>query len=141
LPGGGGTPSKRYKCLRFLMFTFFLFFLALLIYFVSLYVYYLYWSQGPSKFYVVLDCGSIGTRGYVYQASLDHNTAGTLPIALTSITKGIRKKPTSQIGRAYDRMETEPSFHKLVHNVSGLKGAILQLNHVFGWSATRERTY
>lgn len=126
LPGGGGTPSKRYKCLRFLMFTVFLFFLALLIYFVSLYVY-SYWSQGPSKFYVVLDCGSTGTRVYVYQASLDHNTAGTLPIALTSITEGIHKKPTSQIGRAYDRMETEPGFHKLVHNVSGLKGAIKPL--------------
>nr|POF22983.1 putative apyrase 7 [Quercus suber] len=80
-----------------------------------------------AHFYVVLDCGSTGTRVYVYQASFDHNNAGTLPIALKSFTEGIRKKPSSQIGRAYDRMETEPGFHKLVHNVTGLKGAIKPL--------------
>ncbi|KAK6145543.1 hypothetical protein DH2020_022363 [Rehmannia glutinosa] len=58
------------------------------------------WSRGTSKFYVVLDCGSTGTRVYVYQASR---------------------------GRAYNRMETEPGFDKLVHNIAGLRKAIKPL--------------
>nr|XP_023880379.1 probable apyrase 7 [Quercus suber] len=123
---GGGTLSKRSKFLRLFMLMLCLVLLGVLIYMISVYVY-SYWSRGESKFYVVLDCGSTGTRVYVYQASFDHNNAGTLPIALKSFTEGIRKKPSSQIGRAYDRMETEPGFHKLVHNVTGLKGAIKPL--------------
>ncbi|KAK9985041.1 hypothetical protein SO802_034566 [Lithocarpus litseifolius] len=123
---GGGTPSKRSKFLRLFMLILCLVLLGVLIYMISVYVY-SYWSRGESKFYVVLDCGSTGTRVYVYQASFDHNNAGTLPIALKSFTEGIRKKPSSQIGRAYDRMETEPGFHKLVHNVTGLNGAIKPL--------------
>jgi hypothetical protein len=122
----GGTPSKRAKWVRLLMLILCLLLLGLLIYMISLYVY-SYWSQGASKFYVVLDCGSTGTRVYVYRASIDHNIAGTLPIVLSSLAEGLRKKPSSQNGRAYDRMETEPGFHKLVRNASGLGAAIKPL--------------
>ncbi|XP_059441177.1 probable apyrase 7 isoform X2 [Corylus avellana] len=122
----GGTPSKRTKWVRLLMLILCLLLLGLVIYMISPYVY-SYWSRGASKFYVVLDCGSTGTRVYVYQASIDHNNAGTLPIVLSSLAEGLRKKPSSQNGRAYDRMETEPGFHKLVHNVSGLGAAIKPL--------------
>ncbi|KAB1215614.1 putative apyrase 7 [Morella rubra] len=122
----GGSPSKRNKWVRLLMLILCLALFGLLIYLSSVYVY-SYWSQGASKFYVVLDCGSTGTRVYVYQASIDRNNAGTLPIVLRSFTEGLQKKPSSQVGRAYDRMETEPGFHKLVHDVSGLRAAIKPL--------------
>ncbi|XP_059668223.1 probable apyrase 7 isoform X2 [Cornus florida] len=83
-------------------------------------------------FYVVLDCGSTGTRVYVYQASVNHNKDGSLPILLTSLPEeGLQRKRSSQGGRAYNRMETEPGFDKLVHNVTGLKGAI---NPLLQWA-------
>ena len=79
----GGNLSKRNNWLRLPKIIFCLFLLALLIYMISLYVY-SYRSQGPYKFYVVLDCGSTWTRGYVYRASLDLNIACILPIAWIS---------------------------------------------------------
>ncbi|GFY83476.1 GDA1/CD39 nucleoside phosphatase family protein [Actinidia rufa] len=85
------------------------------------------WSQGKPKFYVVLDCGSTGTRVYVYQATINHKKDGSLPFLLRSLPEGFQRKPSLQSGRAYNRMETEPGFDKLVHNVSGLKGAIKPL--------------
>lgn len=90
---------------------------------------YLYssWSGGRSKFYVVLDCGSTGTRVYVYEASVNHNKDDNLPILLKSLPEGFKRKSGSQSGRAYNRMETEPGFDKLVHNVSGLRKAIKPL--------------
>ncbi|KAG2676452.1 hypothetical protein I3760_12G053400 [Carya illinoinensis] len=122
----GGTQSKRNKWLRLLMLILCLLLLGLLIYMICVYAY-SYWSQGASKFYVVLDCGSTGTRVYVYQATVVRNNAGTLPFVLRSLNEGLHKKPSSQIGRAYDRMETEPGFHKLVNNLSGLRTAIRPL--------------
>ncbi|XP_073122505.1 probable apyrase 7 isoform X2 [Henckelia pumila] len=79
------------------------------------------WFSGQSKFYVVLDCGSTGTRAYVYQASVNHKKEGNLPIFLKSLPEGLQR---AQNGRAYNRMETEPGFDKLVHNISGLHEAI-----------------
>ncbi|WOL13361.1 putative apyrase 7 [Canna indica] len=84
-----------------------------------------YWSRESSEYYVVLDCGSTGTRVYVYKWSIDHDQ-GTrnFPIALKSLPESPQTSPTTQSGRAYNRMETEPGFDKLVHNESGLKGAL-----------------
>ncbi|KZV39274.1 putative apyrase 7 [Dorcoceras hygrometricum] len=87
----------------------------------ALQVLYSTWFGGQSKFYVVLDCGSTGTRVYVYQASVNQKTNGNLPIFLKSLPEGLQR---AQNGRAYNRMETDPGFDKLVHNISGLRGAI-----------------
>lgn len=114
-----GTPVLRRKGLQLLLIFLCLLLFAFLTYLVTAYVY-SYWSQGASRFYVVLDCGSTGTRVYVYQATIDHNSDG-LPFVLKSYTEGVSRKPS---GRAYDRMETEPGLHTLVHNTSGLKAAI-----------------
>ncbi|CAK7357277.1 unnamed protein product [Dovyalis caffra] len=115
-----GTPVLRRKWVQLLLIFLCLLLFAFLTYLVTAYVY-SYWSQGASRFYVVLDCGSTGTRVYVYQASIDHYSDGGLPIVLKSYTEGVSRKPN---GRAYDRMETEPGLHMLVRNTSGLKAAI-----------------
>ncbi|KAK7262803.1 hypothetical protein RJT34_30384 [Clitoria ternatea] len=83
------------------------------------------WNQPSSKYYVVLDCGSTGTRVYVYKAEIQHKDDTNLPIAIQSLNDGLRKKRAS--GRAYHRMETEPGLDKLLHNVSGLKTALKPL--------------
>ncbi|KAL6503772.1 hypothetical protein OROGR_025695 [Orobanche gracilis] len=88
---------------------------------------YLNWSNGSSKFYVVLDCGSTGTRVYVYKADGNHREDDRLPILVKSLPESFQMKSGSQRGRAYNRMETEPGFDKLVHNISGLKKAIKPL--------------
>lgn len=85
------------------------------------------WFNKASKFYVVLDCGSTGTRVYVYKASVSHKKDDNLPITVRSFPQLRDWKPSSQSGRAYDRTETEPGFDKLVRNVSGLKAAIKPL--------------
>ncbi|OUZ99159.1 Nucleoside phosphatase GDA1/CD39 [Macleaya cordata] len=86
-----------------------------------------YRSKEASKFYVVLDCGSTGTRVYVYESFIDQKIDSSLPIVLRSIPKDLHKKSSSQSWRAYQRMETEPGFDKLVRNTSGLKAAIKPL--------------
>lgn len=85
--------------------------------------------QGSGRYYVVLDCGSTGTRVYVYKVEVEHKEdSSLLPITVTSLRSGLNKKRRgSQSGRAYDRMETEPGLDKLVHNVSGLKAALKPL--------------
>ncbi|KAF4385328.1 hypothetical protein G4B88_026611 [Cannabis sativa] len=124
-----GSPySARKKCLRVLFLFLCLLLLAFIVYLFVLFIS-SYWSQGSSKFYVVLDCGSTGTRVYVYQASLYQHSQRTIPIVIKSLNpeKSLHRKPSSQSGRAYHRMETEPGLHKLVHNISGLKSAIKPL--------------
>ncbi|XP_039012614.1 probable apyrase 7 isoform X1 [Hibiscus syriacus] len=119
----GGTPFLMRKWVRFIMVFLCLLLFIFLAYVVCMYIY-SNWSRGASKFYVVLDCGSTGTRVYVYQASIDPKNDGSLPIVMKSLTGGLSRKPSTQSGRAYDRMETEPGLHKLVHNKSGLATAI-----------------
>ncbi|CAI9295864.1 unnamed protein product [Lactuca saligna] len=97
-------------------------FIASLIY-TSLHLY-SNWSKKSSRFFVVLDCGSTGTRVYIYQASINHQKDQNLPILLKSIPQDLNSKPSSQSGRAYNRKETEPGFDKLVNNVTGLTQAI-----------------
>ncbi|XP_050228289.1 probable apyrase 7 [Mercurialis annua] len=122
-----GTPFFQRKWVRFVMIILCLLLLAFLIYFTTTFVS-SYLSQGVPKFYVVLDCGSTGTRIYVYRASIEQNKDGNIPIALKSFTEGISRKSS---GHAYDRMETEPGLHTLVRNISGLKSAI---NPLIRWA-------
>ncbi|KAI3817833.1 hypothetical protein L1987_11631 [Smallanthus sonchifolius] len=89
------------------------------------------WSQQSTRFFVVLDCGSTGTRVFVYQASMNHQKDGNLPILLKSLPEDPQSRPSSQSGRAYNRKETEPGFDKLVHNITGLTQAI---NPLLGWA-------
>ncbi|KAM7494763.1 hypothetical protein LguiB_029372 [Lonicera macranthoides] len=118
-------PFVRKKWVRVLMVLLCLILFIFLIY--ALQFFYSNWSEGASKFYVVLDCGSTGTRVYLYKASISQKKDGRLPILLKSLPEVLRRKRGSQSGRAYNRMETEPGFDKLVRNVSGLKGAIKPL--------------
>ncbi|KAL0303898.1 UNVERIFIED_CONTAM: putative apyrase 7 [Sesamum radiatum] len=120
-----GIPSRQKKWVRVIC----VLLCLLMIVFLSFALQYLYsnWSRGPSRFYVVLDCGSTGTRVYVYQASINHKKYGNLPILLKSLPESFQRKSGSQSGRAYNRMETEPGFDKLVHNMSGLNEAIQPL--------------
>ncbi|KAK3227546.1 hypothetical protein Dsin_007408 [Dipteronia sinensis] len=129
----GATPFTRRKCVRMFMVLLSLILFAFLVYMVSMYIF-SNWYQGGSKFYVVLDCGSTGTRVYVYQASVNRRRDGSLPIILKPLTQGLSRKAGLQSGRAYDRMETEPGFDKLVHNISGLKAAIKPL---LQWAQTQ----
>ncbi|KAJ9553531.1 hypothetical protein OSB04_017576 [Centaurea solstitialis] len=89
------------------------------------------WSKKSSRYFVVLDSGSTGTRVFVYQASINHQKDGSLPISLKSLPEDLHSKPSSESGRAYNRKETEPGLDKLVHNVSGLSQAI---NPLLGWA-------
>lgn len=124
--GGGGTPLSRNKWVRAFMLLCCVLLVGFLIYLVATFVY-SYWFKGEPKFYIVLDCGSTGTRVYVYQASSDNEKDSSFPIVMKPLTEGLRKKTNAHTGRAYDRMETEPGLDKLVHNISGLKAAIKPL--------------
>ncbi|GKV10487.1 hypothetical protein SLEP1_g21838 [Rubroshorea leprosula] len=119
----GGTSFKCRNSVRMFLGFLCLLLFAFPLYAISMYIY-SNQAQGASKYYVVLDCGSTGTRVYVYQASIDHKKDGSLPIVMKSFTEGLSRRPSSQSGRAYDRMETEPGFHKLVNNRFGLEAAI-----------------
>ena len=100
--------------------------LILLLFLLLFFLYTLYSHHSSPKYYVVLDCGSTGTRVYVYRAQIQHNDKKTtLPISIQSLKDGLRKNPSS--GRAYDRMETEPGLDKLLHNRTGLKTALVPL--------------
>ncbi|XP_027359898.1 probable apyrase 7 [Abrus precatorius] len=114
------TPSSRNKCIKFTLYLTSFLFLTYLIFILV----YSYWNHASGNYYVVLDCGSTGTRVYVYHASIQFTRHSNLPLAIKSLRDGLHKKP---LGRAYDRMETEPGLDKLVHNVSGLKGALKPL--------------
>ncbi|KAI4327890.1 hypothetical protein L6164_020301 [Bauhinia variegata] len=126
-PVQGGSPSfRKKKWVRAITLSLCFILIAFLIYLISMLIY-SYWNQGSGKYYVVLDCGSTGTRVYVYHATFEHKGDSILPITVKSLGDGLQKKPSSQSGRAYDRMETEPGLDKLVYNLTGLKAAIKPL--------------
>ncbi|KAL1825238.1 hypothetical protein DCAR_0313372 [Daucus carota subsp. sativus] len=121
-----GSPCMRKKWVQVILVFLCLVLFAFLVF--TLQYIYSKWSKGSPEFYVILDCGSTGTRVYVYKASANHNRyVGGLPILLSSLPEGLISTKDSQIGRAYNRIETDPGFDKLVHNVSGLTGAIKPL--------------
>ncbi|KAL4574997.1 hypothetical protein LXL04_021837 [Taraxacum kok-saghyz] len=117
-------PQKSRKLVILLCFLF----LASIIY-TSIHLY-SNWSKNSTRFFVVLDCGSTGTRVYIYQASINHQKNQNLPILLKSIPDN-NPKPNSQTGRAYNRKETEPGLNKLLNNVTGLTHAI---NPLLTWA-------
>lgn len=82
-------------------------------------------STEASQFSIVLDCGSTGTRVYVYEwVPNDGKGQGSLPMVLRPFPQGTDGRSGQQKGRAYHRMETEPGFDKLLHNESGLRLAM-----------------
>ncbi|GAA0143277.1 nucleotide phosphatase [Lithospermum erythrorhizon] len=119
-----GNPKQR-KWMRVILIIFCLILVAALMY--ALQFIYFSWSKEIPKYYVVLDCGSTGTRVYVYQASANHQKDNSLPISVKSFPEDPESKSRAKSGRAYNRMETEPGFDKLVHNISGIRGAIKPL--------------
>ncbi|CAL9146003.1 probable apyrase 7 [Musa acuminata AAA Group] len=128
------TPTKRKIWVRATIFVITVLLLFSLILLFSRF-FRTYWSREASEYTVVLDCGSTGTRVYVYKWAVDQNE-GTrnFPIALRSLPEGPQRTPATQSGRAYHRMETEPGFHKLVHNESGLRAALQPL---LQWAETQ----
>ncbi|WOL05380.1 hypothetical protein Cni_G14108 [Canna indica] len=121
------SPTKRKKWLRAIVGIAALLFLFSLILLCSKFFHTSFSHETP-KYYVMLDCGSTGTRVYVYKWSIDRSERyKNLPIALQSLPQGPQRNPRTQSGRAYHRMETEPGFDKLVRNGSGLRAAMLPL--------------
>ncbi|XP_020097320.1 probable apyrase 7 isoform X2 [Ananas comosus] len=119
------SPTKRKKWVRAIFGSIALVLAILLIYVC---VRYFSTSHGASEYYVILDCGSTGTRVYVYEWFIDRRKGNiNFPITLKSIPEDPPRKSKAQSGRAYQRMETEPGFDKLVRNESGLKAAIKPL--------------
>ncbi|EFJ20885.1 hypothetical protein SELMODRAFT_443766 [Selaginella moellendorffii] len=80
------------------------------------------WSQEePIKFAIVMDCGSTSTRVYVY--GWVHN-GGSIPVMYRPPS---HSSDNARVKKAYHRMETEPGFHQLLHNESGLGAAVQPL--------------
>ena len=119
------SPFLQQKWTKILMSLLCLLLIGFVVFMVGKFLY-LLWSGGTTKYFVVLDCGSTGTRIYIYQASFADQKSGNLPIVLRTYS-GRLKKPKGQSGRAYNRMETEPGLDKLVRNSTGLKAAIKPL--------------
>ncbi|KAL2334148.1 hypothetical protein Fmac_015361 [Flemingia macrophylla] len=80
-------------------------------------------SHASAKYYVVLDCGSTGTRVYVYKAQIQRRPNTDLPIAIHSLKDNL----PAAAGRAYDRMETEPGLDKLLRDATAVKSALKPL--------------
>uniref|UniRef100_N1QR44 Ectonucleoside triphosphate diphosphohydrolase 8 n=1 Tax=Aegilops tauschii TaxID=37682 RepID=N1QR44_AEGTA len=117
------SPTNRKKWMRTVGWAVGLILLVCFIY-ASLRYFHVFLSEGSSEYYVILDCGSTGTRVYVYEWSINHNDGNSFPIALKPLGNAPKKKSGKLIGRAYQRMETEPGLSKLVHNETGMKKAI-----------------
>ncbi|EMS62472.1 hypothetical protein CFC21_002979 [Triticum aestivum] len=117
------SPTNRKKWMRTVGWAVGLILLLCFIY-ASLRYFHVFLSEGSSEYYVILDCGSTGTRVYVYEWSINHNDGNSFPIALKPLGNAPKKKSGKLVGRAYQRMETEPGLSKLVHNEAGMKKAI-----------------
>lgn len=124
------TSSAWKKWLRASLIGLVLFLLLFFLIHISLRYYNGSLSHKAPEYFVILDCGSTGTRVFVYEWSIVQRLDNrSLPFILRSIPQGPEKKTATLNGRAYRRMETEPGFGKLVHNESGLKAAIKPLLH------------
>ncbi|VAH08248.1 unnamed protein product [Triticum turgidum subsp. durum] len=117
------SPTNQKKWMRTVGWAVGLILLLCFIY-ASLRYFHVFLSEGSSEYYVILDCGSTGTRVYVYEWSINHNDGNSFPIALKPLGNAPKKKSGKLVGRAYQRMETEPGLSKLVHNEAGMKKAI-----------------
>ncbi|KAG0471685.1 hypothetical protein HPP92_016231 [Vanilla planifolia] len=121
------TTSVSKQCLRASICLSSFILLGLFIYGCSIY-YRRSYQNGTTKYYVILDCGSTGTRVNVYQSSLvQPKDDRSLPFLLKSLPEEFQQKSSVKSGRAYQRMETEPGLHKLVRNGTGLAFAIKPL--------------
>lgn len=123
-PPSSGNYFLRKKWIRAVIFTICLALFGFFIYIIGLYV---TDNLSESKYYVVLDCGSTGTRVYVYESSMNNKKDGSFPIVLKSLPLDVQGGQNLQGGRAYHRMETEPGLDKLVNNMSGLTAVIRPL--------------
>lgn len=130
------SPTNRKKCMRAAGCAIALVLLVFFIY-ASLRYFHVFLSEGSSEYYVILDCGSTGTRVYVYEWSINHNDGNTFPIVLKPLGNAPKKKSGKLTGRAYQRMETEPGLSKLVHNETGLNMAIEPLLEMAEWQIPR----
>ncbi|BBM97172.1 hypothetical protein MPTK1_1g03540 [Marchantia polymorpha subsp. ruderalis] len=95
-----------------------------------------HFADGDLEYAIVMDCGSTGTRVHVYAWTHEMMLGkDSLPVMVhpSSVYSGPQKydgAPTFDKGkrqgesRAYKRMETEPGLDKLLHNESGVQGAI-----------------
>jgi len=116
------SPTNRKKCMRAAGCAIALILLVFFAY-ASWRYFHVFLSEGNSEYYVVLDCGSTGTRVYVYEWHINHNDANGFPIVLKPLGNAPKKK-SGKLTRLYERMETEPGLSKLVHNEAGLKKAL-----------------
>ncbi|KAJ3692460.1 hypothetical protein LUZ60_012810 [Juncus effusus] len=126
------SPTKRKNCIMALLFSLLLLSALFLIFLFSRGHFGNFLSKNNSQYYVILDCGSTGTRVYVYEWSVVNSNKKGLPISIKSLPNTPLKNSNSRkSGRAYQRMETEPGFDKLVRNETGLRSAI---NPLLSWA-------
>ncbi|KAK9108136.1 hypothetical protein Syun_024147 [Stephania yunnanensis] len=75
-------------------------------------------------FTVVLDCGSTGTRIYVYEWSINSLTSQYLPKLMRTYPDDSKKNPGRDGSCQYHCMQTEPGLHSFVLDSSGLIKAL-----------------
>eukprot|EP01018_Ginkgo_biloba_P008846 Gb_31598 [translate_table: standard] len=91
------------------------------------------WTLESSHFSIILDCGSTGTRVYVYEWLYNSGKGwNNLPVVVHLVPHDSDRSFHQQNSLTYHRVQTEPGLDKLLHNESGLRAAIEPLLH---WAA------